>query len=57
MKLAIMFCNIPQIEIYNIPDCMDGDVEEYIFEHLGLDPDEVSWQCYDNGNEISIVLK
>lgn len=57
MKLAIMFCNIPQIEIYNIPDSVDGDVEEYILEQLGIDPDEVSWQCYDNDNEINVVLK
>lgn len=46
MKLAIMFCNIPEIDIRNIPDSIDN-VEEYIEEELGIDTNEVAWQCYD----------
>lgn len=49
MKLAIMFCNIPEIEIRNIPDSIDN-VEEYIEEDLGYDPDELSWRCYEDSD-------
>lgn len=55
MKLAIMFCNIPEIEIRNIPDSIDN-VEEYIEEDLGYNPDELTWQCYeDNDVKVRIV--
>ena len=49
MKLAIMFCNIPEIEIRNIPDSIDN-VEEYIEEDLRYNPDELSWQCYEDSD-------
>ena len=49
MKLAIMFCNIPEIEIRNIPDSIDN-VEEYIEEDLGYNPDELSWQWYKDSD-------
>lgn len=55
MKLAIMFCNIPQIEIYNIPDSID-DVEKYIEDYLHLDVDEVSWQLYEGDDDITVKL-
>ena len=49
MKLAIMFCNIPEIEIRNIPDSINN-VEENIEEDLGYNPDELSWQCYEDSD-------
>lgn len=54
MKLAIMFCNIPEIEIRSIPDSIDN-VEEFIEEDLGYNPDELSWQCYDE-NEVKVSV-
>lgn len=54
MKLAIMFCNIPEIEIRSIPDSIDN-VEEFIEEDLGYNPDELSWQCYE-GNEVEVSM-
>lgn len=47
MKLAIMFCNIPEVEIRNIPDSIDN-VEEYIEDELGYDPDGLAWQIYED---------
>lgn len=47
MKLAIMFCNIPEIEIRNIPNSIDN-IEEYIEDDLGYNTDELSWQCYED---------
>lgn len=44
-----MFCNIPEIEIRNIPDSTD-DVEEYIEDYLGYNLDELSWQCYEDSD-------
>ncbi len=49
MKRGIRFCNIQEIEIRNIPDSIDN-VEEYIEEDLGYNPDELSWQCYDDSD-------
>lgn len=53
MKLAIMFCNIPEIDIRTVPDSIN-DVEEYINDTLGLDADELSWQCYDDEVKVNI---
>lgn len=53
MKLAIMFCNFPEIEIRDIPDSID-DVSEYIEEHLGYKEDELSWQLYDEPIKVTI---
>lgn len=53
MKLAIMFCNIPEVEIRNIPNSID-DVEEYIEDELGYNIDEISWQCYDEPVKVTI---
>lgn len=47
MKLAIMFCNTPEIEIRSMPDDID-DIEEFIADDLGYNVDELSWQCYDD---------
>lgn len=56
MKLAIMFCNTPEIEIYDIPDDTE-DVEEYIERGLGYNLDELTWQCYNSiENEIKISI-
>lgn len=41
-----MFCNIPEIDIRNIPNSIDN-VEEYIEDELGINTNEVAWQCYD----------
>lgn len=46
MKLVIMFCNFPEVEIRSIPNSIDN-VEEYIEDELGYNPDEISWQVYD----------
>ena len=46
MKLAIMFCNTPEIEIRDIPDDIE-DIEVYIHDVLGYKTSELSWQCYD----------
>lgn len=53
MKLAIMFCNIPEIDIRTIPNSID-DVEEYIENDLGFNVDELSWQCYDEEVKINV---
>lgn len=55
MKLAIMFCNIPEIEIRDIPDSMDQDIEDYIEEYLGYNTNEISWQCYDD-SDVKITI-
>lgn len=50
-----MFCNIPEIEIRNIPDSIDN-VEEYIEDDLGYNVDELSWQCYEDSEvKVNIV--
>lgn len=54
MKLAIMFCNMPMVEIRDIPDSID-DVEGYIEDDLGYDASEVSWQCYDD-KELKVIV-
>lgn len=53
MKLVIMFCNIPEIEIRNIPNSID-DVEGYIEDELGYNLDELSWQWYDEPIKINV---
>ena len=53
MKLVIMFCIIPEVEVRNIPDSID-DIEEYISDTLGYDVDELSWQCYDS--PVKVIL-
>lgn len=53
MKLVIMFCNIPQIEVYTIPQSIN-DIEEYIEEYLHLDADEISWQLYEGDDDITV---
>lgn len=49
MKLAIMFCNYPEIEIRDIPDYYEKseNFEDYIRDELGYNVDELSWQTYD----------
>lgn len=49
MKLVVMFCNIPEIDIMNIPNSIDN-VEEYLEEELGYNTDEISWQCYETSD-------
>ena len=46
MKLAIMFCNTPEIEIQDVPESIE-DMEAYIHDVLGYKTSELSWQCYD----------
>lgn len=55
MKLAIMFCNTPEIEIHNIPDDVEN-VEDYIFTTLGYNTCELSWRTYHTDDEITIRL-
>lgn len=54
MKLAIMFCNFPEIEIRDIPDSVD-DVAEYIENNLGYNEDELSWQIYED-KEVKVKI-
>lgn len=53
-KLAIMFCNTPNIEIRTIPDSIDN-VEEYIEDELGYNTSEISWQCYED-TEVKVTI-
>lgn len=49
MKLCMMFCNEPRMEIMDIPDDIAADIdnmEEFITEKLGYNTDEMEWQCY-----------
>ena len=55
MKLAIMFCNIPDIEIRTIPDSIDN-VEENIEDELGYNTCELSLTTYHTDDEITIRL-
>ena len=55
MKLAIMFCNTPEIEIHTIPDDTE-DVEDYIYTTLGYSVSEISWRVYHTDDEITIRL-
>lgn len=45
MKLVIMLCNSPEIEIREISDEIN-DIEEYIEHELRYNVDELSWQLY-----------
>lgn len=56
MNLVIMFCNIPEIEIHEIPEGIDY-IEDYIYHTLGYNTDEVSWQCYSKEQGIKIKFK
>lgn len=56
MNLVIMFCNIPEIEIRDIPDDIE-DVEVYIHDVLGYKTSELSWQCYSKEQGIKIKFK
>ena len=55
MKLVIMFCNTPEIEIHNIPDDVE-DIEDYIYTTLGYNTSELSWRAYHTDDDITIRL-
>ena len=54
-KLVIMFTEIPEIEIRNIPEFVENEkVEEYIRNALNYNPDLLEWQIYDQEPKILI---
>lgn len=56
-KLVIMFTEIPEIEIRNIPkNIKNENIEEYIWKTLGYNPDNIEWQIYEKKPKISINI-
>lgn len=53
MKLAIMFYNIPEIDIRTIPNSIDN-IDAYIEDEFGCNIEDVSWQTYDEDVKINI---
>lgn len=56
-KLVIMFTEVPEIEIRDIPkNIRNEDIERYIWETLDYNPDNLEWQIYDGDKEVAIKI-